>query len=511
MKQIRYEHIRERGFHEGLQRELSTFPEKTVHDDGSVTIERISNPYFLVNDQWNVGFFGEIKQFEELLVKYKAPSKNFNFTLNNPSINIEVKYVFYRQLFDDLWAINSVFTALKTPLYRMAEFLNEKYPNLVSLLDLDIEEAEREYWFWLNEKGSKTHIYIKNWADYERYAKTSVASFLRRVYNLLFQYTDEREEWEKDRWDVRILHNRYGVDYNKSTTEYYLDFSRIENKIRGYIKKYVKQRILSKNNFSWSSAQRYRRCLQKFITFIFSLEPTWTNLQHLKRTHIERYIEHLHEHSKNNLNRRDSHPEHYVKDSLSTLQKFLEDIQRYDYEMAPETHVRLLIFQEDMPKLRKKSIDQIDYIPDFVLEQLFSHIDDLHEDVIPVVWVAFKTGLRISDVLGLTSDCLVKLNGQYSIVTDIEKTYVKGHRIPVDEELAGILAVLIKNSKKHSNQDNNPDRYIFVRYRGQRKGKPFRQRFIREELNILAKKKISQMKVAICFILKPTNFDILMG
>jgi len=489
MKQIRYEHIKETGFHEGLQRELSTFPEKTVHDDGSVTIERISNPYFLVNDTWNVGFLGEIKQFEELFVKYKAASKNFNFTLNNPSINIEVKYVFYRQLFDDLWTINSVFTSLKTPLYRIAEFLNEKYPKLLSLLDLDIEKAEREYWFWLKEKGNKTHIYTKNWADYERYAKTAVASFLRRVFNLLFQYTDEREEWEKDRWDVRILHNRYGVDYNKSTTEYFLDFSKIDNKIRGYVKKYVKQRFLSKNNFSWSSAQRYRRCLQKFITFIFSLEPTWMDLKHLKRTHIERYIEHLHEHSKNNLNRRDSHPEHYVKDALSTLQKFLEDIQRYDYEMAPETHVRLLVFQEDMPKLRKKSIEQIDYIPDFVLEQLFSHIDDLHEDVTPAVWVAFKTGLRISDVLGLTSDCLVKLNGQYSIVTDIEKTYVKGHRIPIDEELAGILAVLIKNSKKHSNQDNNPERFIFVRYRGQRKGKPFPQRFIREELNILAKLK----------------------
>lgn len=92
--------------------------------------------------------------------------------------------------------------------------------------------------------------------------------------------------------------------------------------------------------------------------------------------------------------------------------------------MAPETHVRLLISTEDKSKLRKKSIDQIDYIPDSVLEQLFTHIDDLHKDVQPVVWIAFKTGLRISDVLGLTNDCLVKLNGQYSIETDIEKTYV---------------------------------------------------------------------------------------
>ncbi len=78
-----------------------------------------------------------------------------------------------------------------------------------------------------------------------------------------------------------------------------------------------------------------------------------------------------------------------------------------------------------------------------------------------MVWVAFKTGLRISDVLELTTDCLVQLNGKYSIVTDIEKTFVQGHRIPIDEELAKILSVLISNSKENSTQDNNPEKYIF--------------------------------------------------
>jgi integrase len=113
----------------------------------------------------------------------------------------------------------------------------------------------------------------------------------------------------------------------------------------------------------------------------------------------------------------------------------------------------------------------------------------LHKDVQPIIWVVFKTGLRISDVLGLTNDCLVKLNDQYSIETDIEKTYVKGHRIPIDDELANILAVLIEKSNQLSNLDNNPEGYIFVRYRGQRKGKPFGQRWVQEQLNILAKQK----------------------
>ena len=83
-----------------------------------------------------------------------------------------------------------------------------------------------------------------------------------------------------------------------------------------------------------------------------------------------------------------------------------------------------------------------------------------------MIWIAFKTGLRISDVLGLTKDCLLQLNGKYSIVTDIEKTYVQGHRIPIDEELAKIIAVLISQSKARSTQDNNPEGYILLVIRG---------------------------------------------
>jgi len=476
MKQLKNVQVDEIGLHEGLQRELSTYPEKTVYEDGSVSIEQVKNPYFLVNDKWNINVVGEIKQFEELVANYKHTNQNIHFSISNPSLNLEVKYVFYQQLFNDLWSLQSFFRSNQTPLKKITEFLNEKYPKLSSLLALDIDKAEREYLFWLNANGIKTIVK-------DGVYKSFVASFLRKIYKLFFKYTDQREEWEKDRWDVRILHDRYGINYNKSVSDYFIDFSNIDEMIREQVKKYVKQRLLSKN-FSWSSARSYLRFLPKFFTYIFSLEQTWKDLKHLKRTHIERYIEHLHDYSKNNL-----HPEHYVRESLKTLQKFLEDIQRYEYEMAPETHVKLLIFSEDKPKRRKKSINQIDYIPDYVLEQLFTHIDDLHKDAIPVVWVAFKTGLRISDVLGLTSDCLVKLNGQYSIETDIEKTYVKGHRIPIDDELAGILAVLIEKSKELSNQDNNPEGYIFVRYRGQRKGKPFRQLFVQLQLNLLAKKK----------------------
>ena len=48
-----------------------------------------------------------------------------------------------------------------------------------------------------------------------------------------------------------------------------------------------------------------------------------------------------------------------------------------------------------------------------------------------------------------------------------------------------MLAVLIDNSKTCSNEDNNPENYIFVRYKGSRKGKPYAQGWVQNKLNLL--------------------------
>lgn len=87
-----------------------------------------------------------------MVANYSYKNKNIYFRFTNPTINLEVKYVYYKQLFNDLWTISSIFGAHPTPLKKITEFLNIKYPKLSSLLDLDIDKVEREYLFWLNEK-----------------------------------------------------------------------------------------------------------------------------------------------------------------------------------------------------------------------------------------------------------------------------------------------------------------------------------------------------------------------
>lgn len=464
---------------------LSKYTEKKVNKDKSVTYTEIPTTYFLENDKWHIDFFGDIEQFKEQVENYKYSNKNISFSFNNENINKEMKFIVYNKLFSDEWGLKSVLTGQMQNIRRLTEFINEKYPNINSFKKLDLEKANIQWIDWLNTNNIKTFkTDNKIGKDYEN--KTPIANFLEFTMNLFNTLIDEREEWEKDKWDVRNL-EKYGITYNKSEQNHLIEFNKINNiQIREKLKKYIKQRLISNNKFTFATARVYLRYLPSFLNYICELEPTWNDLRYLERYHIEKYIEWLNIYVKENLRRKDANPNMYIVSALTIIQKFLSDIQIREYDIAPIKNVRVLIFPEDKPKVPKKSNDQIDYVPDFVLSQLFDNINNLHKEVIPIVYTMFKTGLRISDVLGLTYNSLVKLSSKYWVTTDIEKVYVKGHSIPIDDELANMLAVLIDNAKKYSNKDNNPENYIFVRYKGSRKGKPYSQTWVQDKLNLLA-------------------------
>ena len=467
---------------------LKFYPEKTVHPDKTVTTEYIETTYFLDNDTWNVDYFFKINQFQSQVSEYKRINKSFHFTVENESLKIEFKYLIHHFIFQDKWKLSTLIYGQKTKFKKLFTFLNEKYTSLNTLLDLDIEKAEKEWLFYLNDKGLKT-MATQQTINGEYTNKTPLANILRNMYDTYFNLMDTRQEWKKDSWDIRILNQKYGIKFNESLSSFYINFNHISNSIfKNELKKYCKQRLLSRNNFSIGTARNYCKHIPIFLNFINQLEPTWTDLKGLNRGHVQKFIAYLNEYAQTQLTNKNENPTHYILKSLSTVETFLSDIQRYDYEIAPMTPIQKLIYRDDKPKQPKKSADKVDYIPDFVLDQLFEHINDLHPHVIPVVYVAFRSGLRICDVLTLNSDCLVRLKEKYYIQTDIKKIVFEGHRIPIDDDLAKLLAIEIKRSKELSNRDNNPKNLIFVRYRGSRKGYPYCQGWVRDKLNQLAHK-----------------------
>lgn len=171
-----------------------------------------------------------------------------------------------------------------------------------SLLDLDIEKAQKRWIWWLNENNIKTTKKVNKRLYGESIVYTAEANFLRIIYSFICQLADFRDEWEKEKWDVRVLNRMYGIEFNQSRSNHCINFSKIENTyIRNEVKIYFKQRILGSRGFSWATAKTYMNFLPRFVNFICTIEPEWNDLNGLTREHLLKYIEQIHHHAKTKL------------------------------------------------------------------------------------------------------------------------------------------------------------------------------------------------------------------
>ncbi|WP_047983577.1 tyrosine-type recombinase/integrase, partial [Ornithinibacillus californiensis] len=468
-------------FHDELMQKMTSFPVKVTSKDGSVNFRHRYDSYFLDNNKWSLYKIRGINQFKQMVDNSPTIRRNIRFQFEEPSLNLEVKYIFFHRLFTNQWKVTTMFQSIQSPIRRLTEFINENMEGISSFLQLNINRTEKEYVSWLQEKGIRTKRLKKRLPPHNDVIfHTSVVTILRKVYTDLAEAAklEEPDEWTKDKWDVRNLQDAYGIDYNKTVSEYTIDFSRIEILgVRNEVKKYFRQRLLSKHKFAWGTAKNYITILTQFFRFIRKLKPKWKDIKGLKRDHIVEYIQYLNAHIIESKGEK-ANSEMFVAKSLVIVEKFISDIQRYGYRIAPKTDVFYLIFPEDIPKIKKKSVHQIDMIPDFVLKQLFKHMNDLHPDVRAVIMIAFKTGLRISDILSLKNDCLIKRDNQFWLEADIRKSRIQGHRIPIDSHLAGIIESTIEKSSA----TYNPERFLFVITKGRRKGETINQTYIRAHL-----------------------------
>lgn len=472
-----------------IKETLSKYTKIIVNKDKTVTYKEEKTNYFLKNNFWNIKFFKKINQFKNE-ISDEIINESIGFYFNDrKNLNNELKFVVYHKIFSSKWCFSSIITFHNRHLKFIADFINEKYPTINSFKELNLKKVNLEWLEWLDYNGIPTtynNKYIEKNYFKKGKALTYSANYLQNIIKTLYELLDEREEWEKDRWDIRNLSKKYDISYSKTNKSNYIDFSKINNQ---YMKKevmaYMKEKLIAQNRFSWGTACLYMAYIPVFLNFICDLEPTWNDLKNLQRSHILKYIEWLHLYA-NSPDNRVTNPSKYIRHVLVVVESFLEDIQGKEYDMAPIKHIHSLIFLEDKPKNINQSPEEIQYVPDYVLEQLFEKIDLLPDYISLIVYIMFKTGLRISDTLELTQDCLIKLDNKFWIKTDIEKTYVKNHKVPIDDELAMLIAVLIEKSIENSNDDNNPNKYIFVKYKGGRKGQPYTRKHIQNSLNKFA-------------------------
>lgn len=104
------------------------------------------------------------------------------------------------------------------------------------------------------------------------------------------------------------------------------------------------------------------------------------------------------------------------------------------------------------------------------------------------------SGWRISDVLNLRYDTCVERswNGEkaaweWSLVGDIQKTRILGHKIPITEEVATLIETQRALVMQMRTGDDNPKHYLFVSTSDRRRGRPLLLTTLAHALNRLAK------------------------
>lgn len=415
-------------------------------------------------DKWDIAD----PVFDEFRPQRWTANKTIDFSRLQPGIKDEVKFFHVQRLREHSLRLQTA-VIYGVCFSRLAAFLERTYPRIGSFTDLEIEKAITKWRSYLIEQGLTVN-------KQGRLSSRHYETLFQQTYHFMVNFYDDREEFEKDIWDARKIP---GARFTQNKSDYLLSFNDIPAYFRPLAKRYLKLRI---------GIRSYSRCyadlmaLRLFLCFIQKQYPHWKDLKGFSRKDMENYLMWYRSYTEGLQER------HY--EYLASLRSFLDYIQRAGYPEAPEKPHLLLLFKEDFPRLPHRSEDDIKYIPEGVLRQLEENLEHLTPaEYIPIVLLLRAIGWRISDILNISYDnCLERTVQGWWLCGDIPKTQVLNHRVPITDEVAAVVQAVVDKVREKSTPENNPNKLLFVRLDGKRKGRPPKGRLIQESLNRLAKK-----------------------
>jgi integrase len=322
---------------------------------------------------------------------------------------------------------------------KLAVYLNKVYPNITSLVDVEYEKFLMQWRSYLINKGLSLNTH-------GRLSSSHYEPLVNQLYLFLQNFYDDREEFEKDIWDVRRIP---GAKFTDNKADYLFTFLDIPLPFRQLAKRYLKVRI---GTCCFGQCSHDLMSLRLFFNCIHKIHLKWQDLKLLTRKDMEEYLSWFRSYT---VGYTKMHVAYFI-----SLRMFLEYIQRAEYFEAPEKPSACLIFKEDMPRRLNKTENDIKYIPEGVLQQLEDNLEHLRpSEYIPEVVLLRAAGWRISDNLNLRYDkCLERTAQGWWLCGDIPKTGVLNHRVPITDEVAAVVQAVIDDVKEKSTPENNPRR-----------------------------------------------------
>lgn len=350
------------------------------------------------------------------------------FVFANPSLKSEFKYALWYQWSQGPWPKYTLRgqRELLRGLRHLVVWLQEMAFPMHSFLARDVDFWVLSLRTWLVQTGRYAQPSSKRLMaathTYKKYLHEDRHIYLfRTVYHTLMEAYDDREQTERDVWDLQT----FGIPLNLSQAGHKLNFTSIGQPwLRTLAKRYLAYNLTI---HSAGDTQSKLTALQNFSYFLAQAAPQ-VCVADLDRALILRYLSFLHEQHLASTTWR-----HY----LGGLRTFLETCAHR--LQVPGLSRELLIFDEDFPH---RSDGGTREIPAEVLVQLRVHLKALPTTLLRMVTILLEVGLRISELCQLPVNCL--------ICDDKHEWYLrfyqsKTHReqvIPlVEEEVIGAIQV----------------------------------------------------------------------
>lgn len=347
--------------------------------------------------------------------------KTIYFTCKSRSVQAELKYACWQKLVSQEWQTKTLW-AKANDIKRICQWLNAKLPKLVTLVERDLNFLITSFRSHLVNTGQwKDRIQTKldTTQQAREYEWSGEINTLRQVYKVISSYHDERDEYDKEVWDVRKL----GYSGNPAKSSYTINFAEITqpwllSAARTYIKFSLPQFSVGECQARIGMVRSFSKFLQKSYP---QLEPS-----EVERPVILDYIAYL---VKQGLK------EHGRLNNLVRLRGFLELCAREGWADVPD---KRLIYSDELPRLPKA---EPRYIPEDVLHQLNANLDGLGEPIQRMVLIIQEVGMRISELCRMPFDCLMQDAQGDFFLRYYQYKMKKEHSVPISKEVAAVIRV----------------------------------------------------------------------
>ncbi len=305
-------------------------------------------------------------------------------------IKLEIKFACYLKIANKEWSAGTLHSNA-SKINRICEWLGAKHLNVETLLEKSLEQWLISLRTYLIETGKDYGQQVTQSIDTKGkpkayYAQDDCIYKFTSIYKSIIDFYDDRNEYDKDIWDMRKL----GLTnkYVSSCSQHILNFTELKNTwALSAAKKYIKYKLLL---VAPNTCYTKLLSIKTFFNFIFSQNKNITSAE-IDRNLILDYFGYL-----ASLKHSDTHRH----DLIANLRDFLELCENW-----LDITGNKIIYNDDLPKYKRNYKPK--YIPETVITQINKNLEYIKNPMYQRMYlVLIECGMRVSELCHLQFSCL---------------------------------------------------------------------------------------------------------